>query len=167
MRRKWSPNDGSLTSADKVRDVKVRPPSSGGLYILLRRTLVAIGPEQRLLPAPTWSRLGAKQTPLEVAQMTRLTNLRHWRQNFGATQHVHCSQCTIHIRQADARLDIDVTGNGATRKIVARLYKIPLDSDTGSCDALGSLRSSYFIYQNGGFADEGPLGESRGPIAAF
>ena len=33
----------------------------------------APGPERRLLPALTWSRLGAKQTPLEVARMTRLT----------------------------------------------------------------------------------------------
>jgi hypothetical protein len=41
---------------------------------LLHCNLVAIGPERRLLPAPTWSRLGAKQTPLEVARMTRLTH---------------------------------------------------------------------------------------------
>jgi hypothetical protein len=34
------------------------------------------GPERRSLPAPTWSRLGAKQTPLEVARMTRLTPKR-------------------------------------------------------------------------------------------
>ena len=37
----------------------------------------AHGPERRLLPAPTWSRLGAKQTPLEVARMTRLTQSDH------------------------------------------------------------------------------------------
>ena len=33
----------------------------------------AIGPKQRLLPALIWSRLGAKQTPLQVARMKRLT----------------------------------------------------------------------------------------------
>jgi hypothetical protein len=36
--------------------------------------MAAPGPERRLLPAPTWSRLGATQTPLEVARMTRLTH---------------------------------------------------------------------------------------------
>jgi hypothetical protein len=44
-----------------------------GLLLLLRVRAAVVGPERRLLPAPTWSRLGAKQTPLEVARMTRLT----------------------------------------------------------------------------------------------
>jgi hypothetical protein len=45
-----------------------------GLLLLLRVRAAESGPERRLLPAPTWSRLGAKQTPLEVARMTRLTH---------------------------------------------------------------------------------------------
>jgi hypothetical protein len=40
---------------------------------LLQLLKSAVGPERRLLPAPTWSRLGVKQTPLEVARMTRVT----------------------------------------------------------------------------------------------
>jgi hypothetical protein len=42
--------------------------------LLLRVRAAEIGPEQRLLPAPAWSRLGAKQTPLEVARMTLMTH---------------------------------------------------------------------------------------------
>jgi hypothetical protein len=45
-----------------------------GLLLLLRVRAAVVGPERRLLPAPTRSRLGAKQTPLEVARMTRLTH---------------------------------------------------------------------------------------------
>jgi hypothetical protein len=45
-----------------------------GLVVFLRCTMSLTGPERRLLPAPTWSQLGAKQTPLEVARMTRLTH---------------------------------------------------------------------------------------------
>ena len=44
------------------------------------------GPERRLLPAPTWSRLGAKQTQLEVARMTRMTQSNTLRPSIDALQ---------------------------------------------------------------------------------
>jgi len=64
------------------------------------------GPERRLLPAPTWSRLRAKQTPLEVARMTRLTHSDRLLLGFGAAQHGRYAAKRGNRAQAARPIDI-------------------------------------------------------------